>query len=74
MRNKRKSTISRIYKFIKFYIGENGYNPTYSHISKTLNLSEGTISSSIDYLVQNGYLKNPKWAVIQLTEKEFDYE
>lgn len=74
MKNKRKHTISRIYKFIKCYIEENGYNPTYSHISQTLNLSEGTISSSIEYLVHNGYLKNPKWAVLQLTEKEFDYD
>lgn len=70
MRNK-KDTIATIYNFVKDYIAVNKYSPTYSHMSDTLKYSEGTISYTINYLVENGYLYRPKWGVLQLTDKEF---
>lgn len=71
MRNK-KDTIYKIYIFVKDYIETNKFSPTYSHMNEVLKYSEGTISNTINYLVKKGYLKRPKWGVLQLTDKEYD--
>lgn len=72
--NKRLETIYNVYMFIRGFIKENGYSPSYNVMCKKLGYSRGTIYGAVHYLVTERHLKRPKYGALVLTDKPFNEE
>ena len=72
--SKKEETIYNVYMYIRGFIMENGYSPTYNQISSAVDCSKGAVYNAVNYLIDRYYLKRPKWGVLQLTERMYKDE